>query len=405
TGGGTGGGGSTASGGGSTGGGTTDGTGGGGGGAVGAGDTTGVTATAIRIGFHAPVTGAAAIPSTSFQRGIQVYFDDVNKRGGIHGRKVEVFFEDDQFRPDVAVAKCKDLAETKKVFMIFGGAGSDQIEACARYAASAGVPYMSAGVQQASKNGSLGDLNTYYAATLTYEQQAPIVARIAKQVASGKKVTLRVADNSSLDGYFQAQGSALASALGGSYVNPGGSGRIPKNTQGGDALDVGTKICNSGAGVVVWNASPSSLLNVSASMPCTVIFVGPGLSNGLNIVANAGCPKLNNARFLSPFPGMDVMRKNDAFMRAYAARNGGAAPDDIAASVYASEALLGQILMATGKSLDRQSFLSTIARQRVFKNGIFPPTNFRSRFGGTAMWHLRADCGKREYVTEGLVSP
>lgn len=373
---------------------------------VAAGDTTGVTDTTIKIGVHAPVTGAAAIPSTSFERGVGAYFDYVNKRGGIFGRQVEVHFEDDKFDPATAVQKCKHLVETLGVFMLFGGAGSDQIEACARYAGAAGVPYMSAGVHERSTRGALGDLPTYFAGSLSYEQQAPLVTRIAQQVAQGgKKVTLRVANNTSLDNYYNVQAQSLAKALGASFLDPGGNGRIPKDTSGGDALDVATKICNSGAEVVVWNASPSSLLNASAAMPCFVTFVGPGLSNGLNIVTTAGCPKLEGARFLSPFPGMDRMRQNKEFTTAYAEKNGGAAPDDLGAAMFGGEKLIAAVIQAVGKALDRQSFMNAIAQQKVFKTGVYPDTNFSSRFGGTAMWDLKADCGKGEYVTMGLLAP
>lgn len=373
--------------------------------AQGGGDTTGVTDQTIRIGVHAPVTGAAAIPSTSFERGVGAYFKYMNDRGGFHGRKVEVFFEDDGFDPAKAVQKCSHLIETEKVFMIFGGAGSDQIEACGRYAASRGVPYISAGVHERSSKGSLGDLPTYFAGTLTYEQQAPIVTRVAKSVAGTGKVTLRVANNESLTNYYNVQGSSLAQALGSRYVDPGANGRIPKDTSGGDAIDVATKLCNSGADVVVWNASPSSLLNTSASMSCTMRFVGPGLTNGLNIVADAGCPKLDGARFLSPFPGMDRMMQNKEFRAAYASKNGNAEPDDLGAAIYAGERLIGEVLLAVGKSLSREAFLGTMARQKVFRTGVYPDTNFSSRFGGTAMWDLEMDCGRREYVTVGLHRP
>lgn len=373
--------------------------------AEGGGDTTGVTDKTIKIGVHAPVTGAAAIPSTSFERGVGAYFTYMNDRGGFHGRKVEVFFEDDGFDPAKAVQKCSHLIETEKVFMIFGGAGSDQIEACGRYAASRGVPYISAGVHERSSKGSLGDLPTYFAGTLTYEQQAPIVTRIAKQVAGAGKVTLRVANNESLTNYYNVQGSSLAKALGSRYVDPGANGRVPKDTSGGDAIDVATKLCNSGADVVVWNASPSSLLNTSASMSCTMRFVGPGLTNGLNIVADAGCPKLDGARFLSPFPGMDRMMQNQEFRAAYASKNGNAEPDDLGAAIYAGERLIGEILKAVGKGLSRQSFLGKMAQQKVFRTGVYPDTNFSSRFGGTAMWDLEMDCGRREYFTVGLQRP
>ncbi|QZY29232.1 ABC transporter substrate-binding protein [Nocardioides coralli] len=363
---------------------------------AGGGDTTGITADTIRIGVHAPVTGAAAIPQQSFQRAVGVYFDMVNRNGGFHGRKVQVVFEDDQFRPDVARAKCKEMAEQQKVFMLIGGAGSDQIDACARYAASVGVPYVSAGVHETRPGqAALGSLPTYFAVSLTYEQQVPLLARLYAKQFRGQPVAVLTADNDSLNGYHAAAVGAVRKAAGGSFEY---EERVPKNTQG-EAVSIGTRICNSGAKAVVWNASPSTLLNVVKAMPCTTTFVGPGLTNGLNVVAEVGCPNIDGAMFYSTFPGMDVMRQNATFVRAYQQKNGGAQPDDIGAAIYAIESAVGSILQAAGKNLSREGFMSTIGQKKSFQPGVLPPMNFTSRLGGTAMHLLQADCGRRQYVT------
>ena len=368
----------------------------GGGGAGGPGDTTGVTDTTIKIGVHAPVTGAAAIPQQSFERAVGVYFDYVNRRGGIHGRKVQVLFEDDHFDPNTARAKCKGLAEQEKVFLLIGGAGSDQIDACARYASATGVPYLSAGVHETRPGlGSLSALRTYFALSLTYEQQVPLLSRLVRNEFNGDKVALIVADNDSLDNFYNIANASLEKTAGSNLAL---SRRIPKNTSS-DAPTIATTICNSGAEVVVWNASPSTLLNVSKSMACRPTFVGPGLTNGLNVVAQVGCPNIDGAQFYSPFPGMDVMRQDGQFVKAYRDKNG-AEPDDIGAAIYGVEKLVGAMLQATGKNLSRERFMSTIASVKSFNTGVYPSTNFRSRFGGTAMHLLRANCDKQEYETK-----
>jgi len=366
-----------------------------GGSAPAGGNSTGVTDDSIKIGVHAPVTGAAAIPQQSFERAVGVYFDAVNREGGIHGRQVEVLFEDDGFDPNRARTECKKMAEQEEVFLLIGGAGADQIDACARYAAAAGVPYLSAGVHETRPGlGALSNLSTYFALSLTYEQQVPLLANVVDSEFGGDKVALIVADNDSLDNFYNLADAAVGDAAGDDFVL---SRRIPKNTSS-DAPAVGTAICQSQAEAVVWNASPSSLLNVAKSMPCEVTFVGPGLTNGLNIVTQVGCPDVDGALFYSPFPGMDVMRQDQAFVRAYQQKNN-ANPDDLGAAIYGMEKLVGAILHATGKNLTRESFMATIARVRNFQTGVYPPTNFQSRFGGTAMNLLQADCGRSEYVT------
>jgi branched-chain amino acid transport system substrate-binding protein len=366
----------------------------------GGGDTTGVTDSSIKIGVHAPVTGAAAFPQQSFERGIGVYADYINRRGGIHGRKIEIVFRDDRFDPNSARTVCKEMVEQEKVFMLVGAGGSDQIDACARYANQLGVPYLSGGVHETRPGlGPLAALKTYFAASLTYEQQVPLLARLVATEFKGDKSAVIIADNDSLDNYYGLQVAAVRKVSGSNLVL---ARRIPKKTDV-DAPAIATQICNSGAQVVVWNASPSGLINVSKSMTCRVTFVGPGNTNGLNIVATGGCPNIDGAMFYSSFPGLDRIDQMDpAFRPAYRQKNN-AEPDDIGVASWGNEKMIGMMLQATGKQLSRQSFMATIARVRRFDNRVNPVTDFsRSRFGGTAMHLLEADCGARQYRTKRL---
>src|SRR5256885_412055 len=102
-------------------------------------DRTGVTDTTIRIGIHAPVTGAAPFPQKAFEQSYDLYWKYLAAKGCVWGRNVEVVFRDDQYNPTSAVEACRDMVEQQKVFAIIGFAGTDQINACARYAESAGV--------------------------------------------------------------------------------------------------------------------------------------------------------------------------------------------------------------------------------------------------------------------------
>src|SRR5258705_152834 len=102
----------------------------------------------VVIGIHGPATGAGA-PAQSFNDGRDVYF---NYLGPINGRKVRVVFADDGYNPGQAVSACKKMVHVDHVFMLIGGAGTDQIVACAQYANSVGVPYFAEGVTEAGVN-------------------------------------------------------------------------------------------------------------------------------------------------------------------------------------------------------------------------------------------------------------
>lgn len=84
---------------------------------TGPGPAPGVTADSIKVGYLLPLTGAAPIPS-NFDKGVKVYWNDVNEKGGIFGRKVEVVVEDTQSSASVGKDKAKKLVEEDKVFTI-----------------------------------------------------------------------------------------------------------------------------------------------------------------------------------------------------------------------------------------------------------------------------------------------
>ncbi|MDQ1006623.1 branched-chain amino acid transport system substrate-binding protein [Streptomyces sp. V4I23] len=352
----------------------------------------------IKIGVHAPVTGAAAIPQNSIEHAVGVYADYINKKGGINGRKLQVKLENDNFDPSTAVSKCKSFIE-QKYFLVIGSAGADQIDACARYANSRQWPYISGGVHESNPRlGSLNALQTYFAAYLTYEQQAPVITREMRAAFSGQKVGLIVAENDNLDNYAKIQGNSLKQAFGTKLVL---NDRAPKKIQA-EATSIAAKICNSGAKAVVWNASPGGLVNVSKALTCSVKFYGPGNTSGLNVVATGGCPQIDGARFFSSFPQLDRMDSIDPeFRKAYKAKNGGADPDDIAINAWGLEKLVGQMLQAAGKNLSHRTFMATLNSGKTFDAGVFPSVKFapNKRFGGSAMYLLEADCGSRQYKT------
>ncbi len=395
TGGGTGG---TAGGGGGTGGGTG---GGGGGGQAAAGDRTGITDKEIIIGVHAPVTGAAPIPQTSFDEGKDVYWNFVNANGGLFGKNVRIVFEDDQFDPRTAVAKCKKMVTENKVFMLVGGGGADQITACAQYANSVGVPYLSAGVNE---EGLLG-IRAYFAVSESYAQQSPQLVQMTKKMFPGKKFGIAVADSGSFnDAYASINKAAKDGGLDIVYNK-----RIPKSATQNQALGIASEMSTSGAEVMYFLSSPTTFLNIAAAAAGQNYFpqwIGPGLTSGLNTVANIGCQARNSvdkAIFFSPFPQLDVIDKLDPdFKKQYRAQLN-KEPDDLALALWGLNKTIHQMFLASGEGVSRQSFVSTLEGGASFKTNVYPAVQFsaQNHLGAKQVHVLQADCASKTYKTIG----
>jgi branched-chain amino acid transport system substrate-binding protein len=72
----------------------------------------------IKIGFLAPVTGAAAAVGKDMTNGFQMYLEEIGNT--IAGRKVEVIVEDTQGQPALALTKLRKLVESDQVHVLAG---------------------------------------------------------------------------------------------------------------------------------------------------------------------------------------------------------------------------------------------------------------------------------------------
>ena len=84
----------------------------------------GVTDNSITLGMTSPFTGTNGVYGTDMRQVIQTYFDQVNKAGGVNGRKINLVALDDGYETDRAVANTKTLINEKNVFALLASYGS-----------------------------------------------------------------------------------------------------------------------------------------------------------------------------------------------------------------------------------------------------------------------------------------
>ena len=84
----------------------------------------GITETSITLGMSAPLSGPNAAYGLDMRQTIQAYFDQLNKTGGINGRKLELIALDDGYETERTVANTKSMISEKNVFALLGYYGS-----------------------------------------------------------------------------------------------------------------------------------------------------------------------------------------------------------------------------------------------------------------------------------------
>jgi branched-chain amino acid transport system substrate-binding protein len=97
----------------------------------------------IRIGFPLPLTGPFAALAADQQRGAQLAEAEINAKGGLLGRKVEVLFRDDQLKPAVGAQRTQELIEKEKCLFVVGGLAAHVQMAINEQTKKAGVLFIS----------------------------------------------------------------------------------------------------------------------------------------------------------------------------------------------------------------------------------------------------------------------
>jgi branched-chain amino acid transport system substrate-binding protein len=113
----------------------------------------GVTPTSILLGGTVPLTGEAAAFGT-VAPGAKAYFDYVNSKGGVYGRKIEYRYYDDVYDPAQTVQLTRKLVEQDRVFAIFGSVGTANNLAIRDYLNAQKVPqlFVADGSQQIGRS-------------------------------------------------------------------------------------------------------------------------------------------------------------------------------------------------------------------------------------------------------------
>lgn len=112
----------------------------------------GVTKDEIKIGGILDQSGPIAFMGKAVSDGSKMYFQYINDKGGVHGRKINYIVEDDGYQPPRAVQAVKKLTSRDQVFCIFSVLGSAQCNAMYPILESQGIPL----VLPATQNQDMG---------------------------------------------------------------------------------------------------------------------------------------------------------------------------------------------------------------------------------------------------------
>ncbi|MET0277765.1 MAG: ABC transporter substrate-binding protein [Pseudorhodoplanes sp.] len=96
----------------------------------------------MKVGLVAAMSGQSAKSGEAIVRGLTIAIDEINAKGGVLGKKLELLVRDDESNPAKGVVAARELAQREKVVALFGGLDTPVSMAIVPFANQAKIPFM-----------------------------------------------------------------------------------------------------------------------------------------------------------------------------------------------------------------------------------------------------------------------
>ncbi|OYU92237.1 MAG: ABC transporter substrate-binding protein [Bradyrhizobiaceae bacterium PARB1] len=298
----------------------------------------------IRIGFPTPLTGPFAAEAKDQVKSAELAVKQVNDKGGVNGRKVELLVRDDKLNGGEAATRTLELIEKDKVHAIVGSLSSAVQLAVNEVTRARGVLYVS--ISQSDTINEVKDFSKYtFHEALNPTMTTAAVARHAFK--KGTKVAHLVADyaygHEMLRGFKRAQ-AAIGAETVGEIMHPFGAADystfMPRlRSMRPDILCIsnfGRDQANSIKQAVDFGLKQSSKIVVPVLLHNQRLAVTPEVFEGV----------VGGSNYYWGLEG--TLPSAKAFNDAYRAANGGAIPTDYGAYGYTGVMSLLQAMQAAG---------------------------------------------------------
>ena len=195
----------------------------------------------IVLGQSAAFSGPAMQLGTQFHAGAKLHFDQLNAKGGVGGRAIEIRQLDDGYEPDRCRANTERLIKDE-VFALFGYIGTPTSLAALPLATSARVPFI------APFTGAMGLREPFkreaFHLRASYDDETALIVKQLIELSQN-----RIGVFYQNDAYGKAGLSGVTKALAARQLKPVAEGTVERNSE--DVAAAVAKLAKSGAQAIV----------------------------------------------------------------------------------------------------------------------------------------------------------
>jgi branched-chain amino acid transport system substrate-binding protein len=255
------------------------------------------SAQTIKIGLVTALSGQSARAGEAITRGLQVAIDEINAKGGVLGRKLELLRRDDESTPAKGVIAARELYFKEKVAVLIGGLDSPVALAIVPIANENKLPFMDpwAAGTPITKNGAKD--NYVFRVSAVDELVDKAMLQYAQKTYNAKKPGMILVNNP----WGESNEKGLTAALKEKNIQAAGIEKFEGNDV--DVVPQLSRLKSSGTDVLflVGNVGPSSQVVKSLDrmgwMPPIVSHWGPA---GGRFTELAG-PSAKNVHFVQTY--------------------------------------------------------------------------------------------------------
>ncbi|WP_454626029.1 ABC transporter substrate-binding protein [Bradyrhizobium cenepequi] len=329
----------------------------------------------IRIGNVMPHTGPLAAFAT-IGRAEAAYFDMVNERGGINGRKIKFISVDDSSNPRTALQQTRELVEKENVLLMFGSFGTPSNLATRAYLNDKKVPqlFVASGDEEWAHP-------TKYPWTMgwqpTFRAEGQIYANYIQASYPDSKIAVLWQNDQFGRDLFRGLQEGLGDT----------AGMIVADLAF-DASDTSIEVQieilkDSGADILVFNGAPAiaaRAIRIAAELDWHPVFIldnasasiasalrPAGLQNALGVISTSFLKDAGDAAWKEDAP----IKAWSAFMDKY--YPDGDKEDGYAIFGYAAAETMVQVLTQCGDDLSRENIMRQAASLKNYLNPVVLP--------------------------------
>jgi branched-chain amino acid transport system substrate-binding protein len=207
----------------------------------------GVSADKVVFGQATALEGPTSALGQGMKLGLEAAFAEINKAGGVKGRKLELKSVDDGYEPSKSIEVVKKLLEEDKVFAVAGAVGTPTAAATQPIAAAAGAPFIGAFTGAEFLREPYKPLVMNIRASY-YQETEAMVEHLTKDIGASK-IAIMYQD----DAFGQAGLAGVKKALEKRQMQLAGEGTFERNTL----------------------AVKAALLTIKKAQPDAVIMISP----------------------------------------------------------------------------------------------------------------------------------